>query len=161
MGAADTSVADKNIVELAAVTSDLSTLVVALKASKLTGTLSGQGPFTVFAPSNEAFAKLDKALLDKLLEPKNIGKLTDLLTYHGAAGAVKSTDLKNGERVKTLEGKRVEASIASGHVKINDAQVIIPDVLATNGVVHIIDTVLIPQGFAPPPNSAIDHAILV
>merc|ERR1712151_782802 len=102
--------------ELAAATADLSTLVVALKASKLTGTLSGQGPFTVFAPSNEAFAKLDKALLAELLEPKNVGKLTDLLTYHVAAGAVKSTDLKNGERIKTLEGKTAKIALSGSRI---------------------------------------------
>merc|ERR1712139_209363 len=140
----------KNIVELAAGTPDLSTLVTALKAAKLTKTLSGKGPFTVFAPTNEAFAKLDKTLLAALLEPKNVKALTQVLTYHVYAGEAKNTDLKNGEEVKTLEGKDVKVTIDGSSVKINNADVTTANVLATNGVVHIIDSVLIPPGFVPP-----------
>merc|ERR1711981_821646 len=94
----------KNIVELAAGTPDLSTLVTALKAAKLTTALSGKGPFTVFAPTNEAFAKVDKNLLAALLKPENVKKLTEVLTSHFVAVEAKSTDLKNGESIKTLEG---------------------------------------------------------
>merc|ERR1711871_1711415 len=98
----------QNIVELAAATPDLSTLVTAVKAGGLVDTLSGTGPFTVFAPTNEAFAKLPKATLGFLLKPENKAKLVDILTYHVAAGAAKAADLKNGERIKTVEGKSVE-----------------------------------------------------
>jgi len=141
---------DKNIVELAAATADLSTLVTAVKAAGLVDTLSGKGPFTVFAPTNEAFAKLDKDLLAALLKPENKAKLADVLTYHVVAAEAKSTDLKNGEEIKTVEGKEVKVTLHGGHVKINKADVTTADVLATNGVVHIIDSVLVPPGFVPP-----------
>ena len=140
--------ATQNIVELAAATPDLSTLVTAVKAGGLVDTLSGTGPFTVFAPTNEAFAKLPKATLDFLLKPENKAKLVDILTYHVAAGSVHAADLKNGEKIKTVEGKQVEARIfGSGkksYVFINNARVTTADVDASNGVVHIIDSVLIP-----------------
>jgi uncharacterized surface protein with fasciclin (FAS1) repeats len=140
----------KNIVELAAGTPDLSTLVTALKAAKLTTALSGKGPFTVFAPTNEAFAKVDKNLLAALLKPENVKKLTEVLTYHVVAAEAKSTDLKNGESIKTLEGESVKVAIEGSNVKINNADVTTANVLASNGVVHVIDNVLIPPGFVPP-----------
>jgi uncharacterized surface protein with fasciclin (FAS1) repeats len=141
----------KNIVDLAAGTADLSTLVTALKAGKLTGALSGKGPFTVFAPTNEAFAKLPKSTLNALLDPKNIKELDRILEYHVVAGAVVlKADIRNGERVKTLEGQNVQATISSKGVFVNHAQVITADVHASNGVVHIIDAVLM-----PPPGSII------
>merc|ERR1711907_247294 len=138
----------QNIVQVAAATPDLSTLVDALGAGALIDTLKSTGPFTVFAPSNEAFAKLPKATLDSLLKPENKAKLVDILTYHVAAGSVHAADLKNGEKIKTVEGKQVEARIfGSGkkaYVFINNARVTTADVDASNGVVHIIDSVLIP-----------------
>jgi len=136
--------AGKTIVDLAVATPDLSTLVTALKAGKLVDTLSGAGPFTVFAPTNEAFAKLPKSLLDYLLDPKNIKELDDVLTYHVASGSVHAKDLKNHEKIKTVEGKEVEAFLYNNHVYINDAEVTTADVDASNGVVHIINHVLIP-----------------
>merc|ERR1712086_377074 len=136
--------AGKTIVDLAAATPDLPTLVTALKAGKLVDTLPGAGPFTVFAPTNEAFAKLPKALLQHLLDPKNIKELDDVLPYHVAAGSVHAKDLKNHEKIKTVEGKDVEAFLYKGKVYINDGQVTTADVDASNGVVHIIDHVLIP-----------------
>jgi uncharacterized surface protein with fasciclin (FAS1) repeats len=151
----------KNIVELAAATADLSTLVDALKAANLTAVLSTKGPFTVFAPTNEAFAKLDKALLAKLLEPDNVATLTDLLTYHVVAAELTSMELKNDRNIKTLEGMMVNVTADGSHIKINDAQVITPNVIATNGIVQVIDAVLIPPGFAPPPSHAIDQVTLV
>jgi len=131
-------------VELAAATADLSTLVTALKAGQLTGALSGKGPFTVFAPTNEAFAKLPKSTLDHLLDPKNIKELDALLEYHVISGAaVHKADLKADQTVKSLEGQDVEIKkTASGEVLVNQAQVITADVDASNGVVHIIDEVL-------------------
>merc|ERR1711959_58749 len=132
------------IVDLAVATPDLSTLVAALKAGKLVDTLSGAGPFTVFAPTNEAFARLPKSLLDHLLDPKNIKELQDVLTYHVASGSVHAKDLKNDEKIKTVEGKEVEAFLFGSRVFINNAQVTKADVDASNGVVHIVNAVLIP-----------------
>merc|ERR1712232_450223 len=136
------------IVDLAVATPELSTLVTALKAGKLVDTLFGAGPFTVFAPTNEAFAKLPKALLDHLLDPKNIKELQDVLTYHVASGSVHAKELKNKEKITTVEGKAVEAFVFSGKVYINDAEVVKADIDASNGVVHVINHVLIPPHIA-------------
>merc|ERR1712166_1430329 len=134
----------KNIVELAVATPDLSTLVTALKAGGLVDTLSGKGPFTVFAPTNEAFAKLPAATLAQLLEPANVKELDAVLEYHVVAGvAAFSKDLTDGETIKTVEGQNVTASIYMGNrVFINNGLVTTADVAASNGVIHIIDTVL-------------------
>jgi len=141
------SAVSKNIVELAAGTKDLSTLVAALKAGKLVSALEGPGPFTVFAPSNEAFAKLPEATLKSLLDPKNIKQLDAILEYHVVAGAaVYSKDLKSEQEVKTLEGQKLTVRKSLDGVTINGkSKVTTADVGASNGVVHIIDTVLIPQ----------------
>jgi len=134
--------AGPNIVQLAQATPDLSTLVTAVVAANLAGTLSSVGPFTVFAPTNEAFAALPAGVLAKLLERKNIKQLADVLLYHTVSGKVLASDLKNGETVKTVEGADLKVAITGGKVMINDATVITPDNIARNGVVHIIDTVL-------------------
>merc|ERR1711935_1187942 len=136
-----------NIVELAAHSPDLSTLVTALKAGNLVTALSGAGPFTVFAPTNGAFAKLPKATLASLLEPKNIKELQDILKYHVIAGtAVYVKDLKKGNQyLTTLEGKQLRITKAGSSVNVQKALVITADVIATNGLVHIIDGVLSPQ----------------
>merc|ERR1712032_1090877 len=146
MGATAVSGASKNIVELAQSSEDLSTLVAALKAGDLVAALQGKGPFTVFAPSNAAFAKLPKATLGSLLEPKNKDKLVGILTYHVVSGAaVFSKDLKPTQNVKTLQGEDVLVRSSSAGVIINGkSKVIAADIAATNGVVHIIDTVLMP-----------------
>ena len=137
----------KNIVELAVATPELSTLVAAVKAADLVGTLSGKGPFTVFAPTNEAFAALPTGVLANLLKPENKAQLVDLLTYHVAAGAVHAKDLMDMQMLTTVEGKNVTVRTASSTVFINSAKVITADVGASNGVVHIIDTVLtVPSG---------------
>jgi len=134
-----------NIVELAEATPDLSTLVVALKAGSLVNALSGPGPFTVFAPTNEAFALLPASVLNYLLQPQNKRELVDILTYHVASGNVSSTDLSDHEDVKTLQGSTVEVFITpEKSVYINQAQVIAANVEASNGVVHIINQVVIP-----------------
>jgi uncharacterized surface protein with fasciclin (FAS1) repeats len=151
----------KNIVELAAGTPDLSTLVTALKAANLTGALSGTGPFTVFAPSNEAFGRIPENVLTWLLAPAQIAEITTVLTYHVVAAKVKSKDITNGEVIKTLEGRNVTAHTTSGKVQVvgigqivgglygpNIANVVLADVKATNGVVHVIDEVLLPLTFA-------------
>jgi transforming growth factor-beta-induced protein len=140
----------KSIVQLAAATPDLSTLVTALKAGNLIKALSGTGPFTVFAPTNEAFAKLPKSTLNHLLDPKNIKELDATLEYHVISGAaVFKADLKSDQKVKTLEGQDVEIKrTTSGEVLVNQAKVATADVAASNGVVHIIDSVLM----IPTPN---------
>merc|ERR1712166_1438097 len=142
----------KNIVELAVATPELSTLVTALKAGALVDTLSGEGPFTVFAPTNEAFAKLSASILAHLLEPANVKELDVVLEYHVVSGAaVFSNYLTDGETIKTVEGQNVTVSIYNGRVFINNALVTTADVAASNGVIHIIDTVLnMPPAPAPP-----------
>jgi len=134
----------QNIVELAQATPSLSTLVTALVAADLVDTLEGEGPFTVFAPTNDAFNNLPAAALANLLKPQNKEQLMDLLTYHVVAGNVQAKDIVDGERLKTVEGGLLMATVNSTGVFINDAQVTTADVEATNGVVHIINQVLQP-----------------
>merc|ERR1712166_848703 len=152
----------KNIVELAVATPELSTLVTALKAGALVDTLSGEGPFTVFAPTNEAFAKLSASILAHLLDPANVKELDAVLEYHVVSGAaVFSNYLTDGEKIKTVEGQNVTVSIYNGRVFINNALVTTADVAASNGVIHIIDTVLnMPPAPAPPaPKNIVELAI--
>jgi len=133
----------QNIVQLAAGIPDLSTLVTALKAGNLVTALSGAGPFTVFAPTNEAFAALPPATLKSLLEPKNIKELQSILEYHVISGAaVRAEDLKASQVVETLEGREVLITKINGVVTVQNAKVIQADVGATNGVVHVINGVL-------------------
>merc|ERR1711865_189408 len=110
-------------------------------AADLVGTLSGPGPFTVFAPTNEAFAALPAGVLGNLLKPENKDQLVDLLTYHVASGDVHAKDLQDMEMIPTVEGKNVTARVSGGNVFINSAKVVTADVDASNGVVHIIDGV--------------------
>merc|ERR1719201_2147441 len=140
------SQAVKNIVNLATGTKDLSTLVAALKAGHLVNALEGKRPFTVFAPTNEAFAKLPKATLNSLLQPKNVRTLQAVLEYHVVSGSIYSSSLKPSQHVKTLGGEQLLVTKSRRGVHINGkAKVTTADVAATNGVVHIIDTVLIPD----------------
>merc|ERR1719313_1251238 len=144
----------KNIVETAQDTDALSTLVQAVVAADLVDTLSGDGPFTVFAPTNDAFAALPNGTLAFLLLPENKQELIAILTYHVVPGKVMSTDLSDGQEAATVQGDVVTITIADGTVKVNDATVAIPDIEATNGVVHVIDTVLMPPAApAPAPTS--------
>merc|ERR1719182_152385 len=141
--------ARKNTVELAAATPDLSTLVTAVTAGDLTGALSGAGPLTVFAPTNAAFAAVPKAVLDALLDPANKASLQTLLKYHVAAGAaVASGSLTDGQKIKTLEGGELTVGVKEeGGAKtgtVDGAAVVGADVEASNGVVHVIDAVLVP-----------------
>jgi uncharacterized surface protein with fasciclin (FAS1) repeats len=137
------SAQNKNIVELAVGTESLSTLVAAVKAGGLVETLSGKGPFTVFAPTNEAFNNLPAGTLDMLLKPENKDKLIAVLTYHVVAGTVKSTDLKDKMVAKTLQGESITVDLSNG-VKINTATVAAADIMASNGVVHVINQVILP-----------------
>jgi len=131
----------KDIVETAVAAGNFKTLVAALKAADLVSTLKGKGPFTVFAPTDSAFAKIPKADLDALLKDK--AKLHAVLTYHVVPGKVMSTDLRSGE-VKTVQGSTVMISTLGGAM-VNDAKVVAADVAADNGVIHAIDTVLMPR----------------
>ncbi len=138
-------VPSKNIVENAAGSADHTTLVTAVKAAGLAETLSGAGPFTVFAPTNAAFDKLPKGTVETLVKPESKAKLTGILTYHVVAGAVKAADLKDGQKVKTLQGEELTVSIKDGKVMINGATVTTADVISSNGVTHVVDAVLMPK----------------
>lgn len=136
----------KDIVSLAVGNDNLSTLVAAVKAAGLVETLQGDGPFTVFAPTNEAFAALPEGTLDALLKPENKDKLTSILTYHVLASKVMSSDLSNGQKANTVEGEAIKVTMKGDGVMINDARVVAADVSASNGVVHVIDKVILPPG---------------
>jgi uncharacterized surface protein with fasciclin (FAS1) repeats len=132
-----------DIVDTAVKAGSFNTLVAAVKAAGLVDTLKGAGPFTVFAPTDEAFAKLPDGTVDALL--KDIPKLTKILTYHVVSGKVKAADFSlTLKSATTVEGSDVKIDASNGSVKVNDATVSTPDVGADNGVIHIIDTVLLP-----------------
>jgi transforming growth factor-beta-induced protein len=133
-----------SIVETAIADGRFKTLAAALKAAGLVGALEGKGPFTVFAPTDDAFAKLPAGTIDTLLKPESKEKLTQILTYHVVPGKVLAADVVKLSSAKTLNGKEVMIKVEGGKVYINSAQVIIPDILSTNGVIHVIDAVLLP-----------------
>jgi uncharacterized surface protein with fasciclin (FAS1) repeats len=136
----------KDIVDTAASDANFSTLVAAVKAAGLVETLKGPGPFTVFAPTNDAFAKLPAGTVESLLKPENKAKLVKVLTYHVVAGKTKSKSLVGKKLdVATVEGSKVAIDGTHG-VKVNNATVVNADVWASNGVIHVIDTVLLPPG---------------
>lgn len=141
----ETPTAPKDIVDIAIGSPDHTTLVAAVTAAGLVETLKGAGPFTVFAPTNAAFAALPAGTVEGLLKPENKDALTKILTYHVVAGAVKAADLKDGQKVKTLQGEELTVSIKDGKVMINGANVTAADLTGTNGVVHVIDAVLMPK----------------
>ena len=134
----------KDIVDLAAGNDNLKTLVAAVKAGGLVDVLKSDGPFTVFAPTDQAFAALPEGTLESLLKPENKDQLASILKYHVVAGKVKSSDLSNGQKAATVQGEKVGFSIKNGKVKIDDAQVVMADVEAKNGIVHVIDKVILP-----------------
>ena len=134
---------EKNIVEIASSDDNFSTLVTAVKTAGLVETLSSEGPFTVFAPTNEAFAKLPKETLDAVLADKE--QLTAILTYHVVSGKVMAKDVVNLESAKTVQGGSLKIETVGGNVMIDNAKVINADIEAKNGVIHVIDTVLIPR----------------
>ncbi len=131
----------KDIVDTAVGAGNFGTLATALKAAGLVDTLKGKGPFTVFAPTDAAFAKIPKADLDALLKDK--AKLTKVLTYHVVAGKVMAADVKAG-KVKTVQGSEITIATAGG-VTVDGAKVTATDVVASNGVIHVIDTVIMPK----------------
>lgn len=136
---------DKDIVDNAVNSNEHTTLVAAVKAAGLVETLKGPGPFTVFAPTNAAFEKLPKGTVESLLLPENKAKLTSILTYHVVPGALKAEDLQDGQTLTTVQGETLTVSKKGGVVMINGATVTTPDVVSSNGVTHVIDTVLLPQ----------------
>ena len=138
------AVASNTIADVAVGNPDFSTLVAALTAADLVTTLQGAGPFTVFAPTNDAFAALPAGVLDALLLPENKATLTKILTYHVVSGMVMAADVKDGNAA-TVEGSTVKLSTTGG-VSVNKAKVVIADVMADNGVIHAIDAVILPKG---------------
>lgn len=135
----------KTIVDIAAGNEDFSTLVAAVKAAGLVETLAGEGPFTVFAPTNDAFAKLPEGTVEDLLKPENKEKLVAVLTYHVVAGKVMAADVAPGE-VATVQGSKATITAAEdGAVMIDKATVVKTDIEASNGVIHVIDSVILPE----------------
>jgi uncharacterized surface protein with fasciclin (FAS1) repeats len=143
--AAPTFAAEKDIVDTA-VAAKFKTLVAAVKAADLVDTLKGDGPFTVFAPTDEAFAKLPKGTIEELLKPENKDKLKAILTYHVVPGKVMAADVikLDGKKVKTAQGSPVTIKVDGGNVMVGDATVTKTDIQTSNGVIHVIDTVLLP-----------------
>jgi uncharacterized surface protein with fasciclin (FAS1) repeats len=135
---------DKDIVDVAIEAGSFQTLVAALQAADLVATLKSDGPFTVFAPTDEAFAKLPEGTVASLLEPGNKDKLIEILTYHVVAGRVTSEQVVGLSEAETVQGQDVNIMTGDGGVKINDASVTAVDIAASNGVIHVIDTVLLP-----------------
>ena len=134
-----------DIVAVASATEGFSTLVAALTAAGLVETLQGEGPFTVFAPNDAAFAALPEGLLEKLLLPENVAILTSILTYHVVAGNVLSSQLTDGQKVKTLNGQELTVAIKGGVVTINGIKVIAADLAGSNGVIHVVEGVILPK----------------
>ncbi|MBA6340134.1 fasciclin domain-containing protein [Colwellia sp. MB02u-10] len=135
----------KDIVDVAAENGSFNTLVAAIKAAGLVDTLKSEGPFTVFAPTDEAFAKLPEGTVEMLLEPENKDKLASILTYHVVSGKVMSTDVVKIDSATSVQGEMLMVEVVDGNVMINNAKVIMADVKASNGVIHVIDTVLMPK----------------
>lgn len=139
----------RNIVENAVNSKDHTTLVAAVKAAGLVDTLASKGPFTVFAPTNAAFGKLPKGTVETLVKPESKATLTKILTYHVVPGKLEAADLTDGKKLKTVEGEDLTVKNTGGKISIVDAKggtsnVTIPDVNQSNGVIHVVDTVLMP-----------------
>jgi uncharacterized surface protein with fasciclin (FAS1) repeats len=139
----------KNIIQNAVNSRDHTTLVAAVKAAGLVKTLEGKGPFTVFAPTNEAFNKLPPGTVDNLVKPENKATLTKILTYHVVPGRLEASSLTDGKKLKTVEGETLTVKNSGGTVMLVDAKrgmstVTIPNVNQSNGVIHVVDTVLMP-----------------
>ncbi len=134
-----------DIVDTAVAAGSFKTLVAAVKAAGLVDTLKGTGPFTVFAPTDEAFAKLPAGTVENLLKPENKAKLQGILTYHVVPGTVLAKDVATLKTAKTVNGQELTVKASNGSVMINDAKVIKTDILSTNGVIHVIDSVVMPK----------------
>ncbi len=143
--AADKGAAKKDIVDTAVAAGQFNTLATALKAAGLVDTLKGKGPFTVFAPTDEAFAKLPAGTVEDLLKPENKEKLVSILTYHVVSGDVPASKVVTMKSAKTVNGNDVKISKKDGSVFVNDSKVVKTDIKCSNGVIHVIDSVLLPQ----------------
>lgn len=151
--AADEPVAPGDIVAVASGADNFKTLVTAIKAAGLVETLQGKGPFTVFAPTDEAFAKLPAGTVEDLLKPENKAKLVAILTYHVVPGKVMAADVKT-KKAKTVNGQALSIKVADGNVTVDNAKVVKTDVAAANGVIHVIDAVLLPAAPVADPAKA-------
>jgi uncharacterized surface protein with fasciclin (FAS1) repeats len=134
----------KDIVDTAVGAGSFTTLVAAVKAASLVDTLKGEGPFTVFAPTDEAFAKLPKGTVEDLLKPENKEKLKGILLYHVVSGKVTAADVVKLDKAKTVNGADVKITVDGETVKVNDAKVVKADIVTKNGVIHVIDAVILP-----------------
>ncbi len=143
--AAPARAAEQDIVATAVAAGHFTTLAAALQAAGLVDTLKGKGPFTVFAPTDEAFAKLPAGTVENLLKPENKAKLIAILTYHVVPGDVTAAQIVKMTSAKTVQGESVKVSAAGGNVMIDNAKILKADVAASNGVIHVIDTVLMPR----------------
>lgn len=141
---ADSTSTNKDIVAVASGAGNFTTLVTAIKAAGLVETLQGPGPFTVFAPTDAAFAKLPQGTLEDLLKPENKAKLAGILTYHVVSGKVMAADVKT-MMAKTVNGQGLDIKLTEGVVTVNNAKITKTDIAAKNGVIHVIDTVLLPN----------------
>ena len=137
--------AKKDIVDTAVAAGSFQTLATALQAAGLVDTLKGKGPYTVFAPTDEAFSKLPAGTVETLLKPENKEKLKSILLYHVVAGDVTAKQVMKRSSAKTVGGQSVTIAVNNGTVMVNDAKVVKADVMASNGVIHVIDTVLLPK----------------
>lgn len=138
----------KDIVDTAVAAGQFKTLAAALQAADLVDTLKGKGPFTVFAPTDEAFAKLPKGTVENLLKPENKAKLVEILTYHVVPGKVMAADVVKLTEAKSVEGGMIKVSTMGGKVMVDNANVVKTDIVASNGVIHVIDAVIMPKAGA-------------
>jgi uncharacterized surface protein with fasciclin (FAS1) repeats len=145
LGSSITAVAaEKDVVDTAIEAGKFKMLAAALEAAGLVATLKGTGPFTVFAPTDEAFARLPAGTVENLLRPESKQKLTDILTYHVVAGKVMAADVAGIDEAKSVNGKMIDIEVEGATVKVNDAAVTTADIAASNGVIHLIDKVIMP-----------------
>ena len=151
--------ADQNIPEVATAAGKFTTLLAAVKAAGLVDTLLGKGPFTVFAPTDEAFGKLPAGTVQELLKPENKQKLVDILTYHVVPGRVYSEDAVAAKTAKTVQGAAISISVGSEGAKINSSKLVMTDLDASNGVIHVIDTVLMPPAKGVDVRRTLEHAV--
>lgn len=135
----------QDIVDIAAGDSTFATLVAAVQAADLVDTLKSDGPFTVFAPTNDAFAALPAGTVEMLLKPENRGQLVEILTYHVVPGEVLAQDVVSQSQVASVQGDTIDISVTSNGVQVDNANVIATDILASNGVIHVIDAVILPR----------------
>lgn len=144
VGTISVQAAEKTIVAVASEAGQFKTLVAAVKAAGLVDTLNGKGPYTVFAPTDDAFAKLPKGTVEDLLKPENKEKLVSILTYHVVPGKVMAADVST-QMVKTVNGKELSLKVTDGKVTVDKANVVKTDIEAKNGVIHVIDSVIMPK----------------